>query len=157
MRVPAGKGGFGANQDRFSMLSLFFRRSTSASARLGSLVGRAGQADTNIALALAASPFWGVSDAIQTKRREVDHEPAYSALWMHLLLDILRLCADARFRPCSGPCSRMVPRLASISGTSACGRSRSRCSIRSRRTCVETRSRPHHHPTPSLTPTMGIR
>ena len=54
------------------------------------------QADTNIALTAAESLFWGVSDAIQTKRREVDHEPAYSALWMHLLLEILRLCADAR-------------------------------------------------------------
>ena len=54
------------------------------------------QADTNIALTAAESLFWGVSDAIQTKRREADHEPAYSALWMHLLLEILRLCADAR-------------------------------------------------------------
>lgn len=54
------------------------------------------QADTNIALTAAESLFWGVSDAIQAKRREVDHEPAYSALWMHLLLEILRLCDDAR-------------------------------------------------------------
>ena len=54
------------------------------------------QADTNIALTAAESLFWGVSDAIQTKRREADHEPQYSALWMHLLLEILRLCADAR-------------------------------------------------------------
>jgi hypothetical protein len=54
------------------------------------------QADTNIALTAAESLFWGVSDAIQAKRREADHEPAYSALWMHLLLEILRLCADAR-------------------------------------------------------------
>src|SRR5260221_8378315 len=53
------------------------------------------QADTNIALTAAESLFWGVSDAIQAKRREADHEPAYSALWMHLLLEILRLCADA--------------------------------------------------------------
>lgn len=54
------------------------------------------QADTNIALTAAESLFWGVSDAIQAKRREADHEPAYSALWMHLLLEILRLCSDAR-------------------------------------------------------------
>jgi hypothetical protein len=54
------------------------------------------QTDTNIALTAAESLFWGVSDAIQAKRREADHEPAYSALWMHLLLEILRLCADAR-------------------------------------------------------------
>jgi hypothetical protein len=54
------------------------------------------QADTNIALTAAESLFWGVSDAIQAKRREADHEPAYSVLWMHLLLEILRLCADAR-------------------------------------------------------------
>jgi C-terminal region of Mon2 protein len=54
------------------------------------------QADTNIALTAAESLFWGVSDAIQAKRREADQEPAYSALWMHLLLEILRLCADAR-------------------------------------------------------------
>ena len=44
----------------------------------------------------AESLFWGVSDAIQAKRREADHEPAHSAPWMHLLLEILRLCADAR-------------------------------------------------------------
>jgi len=54
------------------------------------------QADTNIALTAAQSHFWGVSDAMQAKRRKADHEPAYSALWMHLLLEILRLCADAR-------------------------------------------------------------
>jgi hypothetical protein len=54
------------------------------------------QADTNIALTAAESLFWGVSDAIQAKRREAEQEPAYSALWMHLLLEILRLCADAR-------------------------------------------------------------
>jgi hypothetical protein len=54
------------------------------------------QADTNIALTAAESLFWGVSDAIQAKRREAAEEPAYSALWMHLLLEILGLCADAR-------------------------------------------------------------
>ena len=54
------------------------------------------QADTNIALTAAENLLWSVSDAIQAKRREADHEPAYSALWMHLLLEILRLCADAR-------------------------------------------------------------
>ena len=54
------------------------------------------QADTNIVLTVAESLFWGVSDAIQAKQREADHEPAYSALWMHLLLEILCLCVDAR-------------------------------------------------------------
>ena len=54
------------------------------------------QADTNIALTAAESLFWGVSDAIQAKRREAAQEPAYSSLWMHLLLEILGLCADAR-------------------------------------------------------------
>ncbi|KAI0300723.1 hypothetical protein B0F90DRAFT_1722805 [Multifurca ochricompacta] len=54
------------------------------------------QADTNIALTAAESLFWGVSDAIQAKRREAEQEPAYSGLWMHLLLEILRLCTDAR-------------------------------------------------------------
>ena len=38
------------------------------------------QADTNIALTAAESLFWGVSDAIQAKRREATQEPAYSAL-----------------------------------------------------------------------------
>ena len=39
------------------------------------------------------SLFWGFSDTIQTKRREVDHEPTYSALWVarvHFLLEISR-------------------------------------------------------------------
>jgi C-terminal region of Mon2 protein len=54
------------------------------------------QVDKNIVLMAAESLFWRVSGAILTKRQEVDHEPAYSALWMHLLLEILRLCADAR-------------------------------------------------------------
>jgi hypothetical protein len=81
------------------------------------------------------------SGASRTRYRrrgqEVDHEQAYSALWMHLLsllFEILRLCAWARFRPCLGPCSCMVPRLALTRGTSACGRSHSRCLTRSRRT-----------------------
>lgn len=37
------------------------------------------------------SHFWGV----QMKQREADHEPSCSALWMHLLLEVLCLCADA--------------------------------------------------------------
>jgi hypothetical protein len=62
-----------------------------------STLGQFGQqADTNIALTATESLFWGVSDAIQAKRREAAQEPAYSALWMHLLLEILDLCADAR-------------------------------------------------------------
>ena len=36
------------------------------------------------------------SDAMQVKRREADHEVANSAPLMHLLLEILRLCTDAR-------------------------------------------------------------
>jgi hypothetical protein len=30
------------------------------------------------------------------KRHEVDHEPAYSVLWVHLLREVLRLCDDPR-------------------------------------------------------------
>ena len=36
------------------------------------------QAVTNIALIAAKTLFWEVSDAIQVKRCEADHEPAYS-------------------------------------------------------------------------------
>ncbi|KAI0738261.1 hypothetical protein C8Q80DRAFT_1207991 [Daedaleopsis nitida] len=54
------------------------------------------QADTNIALTAAESLLWGVSDSIQSKRREEDKEPEYSALWMFLLLEVLGLCTDAR-------------------------------------------------------------
>jgi C-terminal region of Mon2 protein len=54
------------------------------------------QADTNIALTAAASLLWSVSDAIQYKRKDVDKEPEYSALWMFLLLEVLGLCTDAR-------------------------------------------------------------
>jgi hypothetical protein len=35
------------------------------------------QADMNIALTAEESLFWGVSDVIQAKRREADHEPTY--------------------------------------------------------------------------------
>lgn len=54
------------------------------------------QADTNIALTAAESLLWGVSDAIQAKRREAATEAEYSALWMDLLLEVLGLCTDAR-------------------------------------------------------------
>ncbi|KAI0048499.1 hypothetical protein FA95DRAFT_1517415 [Auriscalpium vulgare] len=54
------------------------------------------QADTNISLTAAESLFWSVSDSIQAKRKDAEKEPAYSALWMHLLLEILQLCTDAR-------------------------------------------------------------
>ncbi|VDB92020.1 unnamed protein product [Peniophora sp. CBMAI 1063] len=54
------------------------------------------QADTNIALTAAESLFWGVSDAIQAARRTPASEPAYSALWMHLLLELAALCSDGR-------------------------------------------------------------
>ena len=49
------------------------------------------QADTNIALAAAESLFWGVSDAIQTKRREVDHEPLPCISHHQLCLPLLVL------------------------------------------------------------------
>ncbi|KAF8879578.1 guanine nucleotide exchange factor in Golgi transport N-terminal-domain-containing protein [Infundibulicybe gibba] len=54
------------------------------------------QADTNIALTAAASLLWSVSDAIQSKRKDVDQEPQYSEIWMFLLLEVLGLCADPR-------------------------------------------------------------
>ncbi|TCD65014.1 hypothetical protein EIP91_003335 [Steccherinum ochraceum] len=54
------------------------------------------QADTNIALTAAESLLWGVSDSIQAKRKDVEKEPEYSALWMFLLLEILGLCNDGR-------------------------------------------------------------
>jgi C-terminal region of Mon2 protein/Domain of unknown function (DUF1981) len=54
------------------------------------------QSDTNIALTAAESLLWSVSDAIQSKRKDADKEPEYSALWMFLLLEVLGLCADAR-------------------------------------------------------------
>lgn len=54
------------------------------------------QADTNIALTAAESLLWGVSDSIQMKRKDVEREPEYSALWMFLLLEILGLCTDGR-------------------------------------------------------------
>jgi C-terminal region of Mon2 protein/Domain of unknown function (DUF1981) len=54
------------------------------------------QADTNIALTAAASLLWSVSDAIQSKRKNVDEEPKYSELWMYLLLEVLGLCTDPR-------------------------------------------------------------
>ncbi|KAF9530793.1 hypothetical protein CPB83DRAFT_850328 [Crepidotus variabilis] len=54
------------------------------------------QADTNIALTAAASLLWSVSDAIQSKRKNVDEEPEYSELWMFLLLEVLGLCTDPR-------------------------------------------------------------
>ena len=58
------------------------------------LFGR--QTDTNIALTAAESLMWGVSDSIQSKRKDADKEPEFSALWMFLLLELLGLCTDAR-------------------------------------------------------------
>jgi hypothetical protein len=52
--------------------------------------------DTNIAPMAAESLFWGVSDTIQTKRRKVDHEPAYSALWVHL-----QFCLPVKYYICA--------------------------------------------------------
>ncbi|KAF4587994.1 hypothetical protein EYR38_009955 [Pleurotus pulmonarius] len=55
------------------------------------------QPDTNIALTAATSLLWGVSDAIQSKRKSLSDttEPAYktySDLWLFLLGEILGLC-----------------------------------------------------------------
>jgi hypothetical protein len=54
------------------------------------------QADTNIALTATASLLWSVSDAIQSKRKNLEEEPQYSGLWMLLLLELLGLCTDRR-------------------------------------------------------------
>ncbi|KAF7416059.1 hypothetical protein PC9H_002319 [Pleurotus ostreatus] len=55
------------------------------------------QPDTNIALTAATSLLWGVSDAIQSKRKSLSDttQPAYktySDLWLFLLGEILGLC-----------------------------------------------------------------
>ncbi|KAJ3872331.1 thaumatin family-domain-containing protein [Lentinula edodes] len=55
-----------------------------------------GKPITNIALTVAASLLWSVSDAIQAKRKDAEKEPEYSALWMFLLLEVLGLCSDDR-------------------------------------------------------------
>src|SRR5258708_9464387 len=54
------------------------------------------QTDTNMALTAAESLMWGVSDSIQSKRKDSEKEPIYSNLWMFLLSELLRLCADHR-------------------------------------------------------------
>ncbi|KAF8340513.1 uncharacterized protein EI90DRAFT_3279123 [Cantharellus anzutake] len=54
------------------------------------------QPDTNIALTAAESLMWGVSDSVQSKRKDSDKEPVYSSLWMFLLSELLQLCADLR-------------------------------------------------------------
>ena len=54
------------------------------------------QADTNIALTATTSLLWSVSDAIQSKRKNIEQEPQYSRLWMLLLLELLGLCTDPR-------------------------------------------------------------
>jgi hypothetical protein len=53
------------------------------------------QAVTNITLTAAKNLFL---EALvrEAKRCEADHEPAYSTLWMHILLAILRLRVDAQ-------------------------------------------------------------
>jgi len=71
-------------RDGLAMLSLeYLRLCTSTLGQFGR------QADTNIALTAAESLFWGVSDVIRATWREVGHELVYSALWVHLLLEIL--------------------------------------------------------------------
>ncbi|KAJ7450009.1 hypothetical protein B0H11DRAFT_2331412 [Mycena galericulata] len=59
------------------------------------------QADANIALTAAASLFWSVSYAIQSKRKNTEEEPEYNALWMILLLDVL-WCTDVRLEVRNG-------------------------------------------------------
>lgn len=62
-----------------------------------STIGKFGQqADTNIALTAAGSLLWGVSDSIQTRRKESEEEEQYNTLWMLLLLEVLGLCTDSR-------------------------------------------------------------
>ncbi|KAH8111570.1 hypothetical protein DFH11DRAFT_1791651 [Phellopilus nigrolimitatus] len=62
-----------------------------------STIGRFGrQADTNIALTAAGSLLWGVSDSIQTRRKDCEEGAEYNALWMLLLLEVLGLCTDPR-------------------------------------------------------------
>ncbi|EJC99516.1 uncharacterized protein FOMMEDRAFT_142756 [Fomitiporia mediterranea MF3/22] len=62
-----------------------------------STIGRFGrQADTNISLTAAGSLLWGVSDSIQTRRKDSEREEEYNALWMLLLLEMLGLCTDLR-------------------------------------------------------------
>ena len=62
-----------------------------------STIGRFGrQADTNISLTAAGSLLWGVSDSIQTRRKDAEQEDVYNALWMLLLLEMLGLCTDPR-------------------------------------------------------------
>lgn len=54
------------------------------------------QSDTNIALTAAESLLWSVSDSIQSKRRDTEKESVYSDLWMFLLKELRKLCADER-------------------------------------------------------------
>lgn len=62
------------------------------------------QHDTNIALTAASSLLWGVSDALQAKRRAAEVEEGenkgedgeYGALWMLLLREVQSLCTDPR-------------------------------------------------------------
>lgn len=62
-----------------------------------STIGKFGrQPDTNISLTAAGSLLWGVSDSIQTKRKDSENEAEYNSLWMLLLLELLGLCSDSR-------------------------------------------------------------
>jgi hypothetical protein len=54
------------------------------------------QNETSIALTAAESLLWGVSDSIQSKRKDVEKEPVYTSLWMTLLIELLGLCTDRR-------------------------------------------------------------
>jgi hypothetical protein len=48
----------------------------------------------NIALTATASLLWCLSDAIQSKRKNLEEESQYSGLCMLLLLELLELCTD---------------------------------------------------------------
>ena len=78
-----------------------------ALARLGSLVSRRTRISS---LTPAVNLFWGLSDAIQTKQREVDHEPATARCERTFCLGYYACestrgprCAWVRFRPWLGP------------------------------------------------------
>lgn len=60
------------------------------------------QNDTNMSLTAAESLLWSVSDSIQSKRRDSEKETTYSKLWMFLLKELRKLCADSRLEVRNG-------------------------------------------------------
>jgi len=59
------------------------------------------QNDTNMSLTAAESLLWGVSDSIQSKRRDSE-ETIYNELWMFLLKELRKLCTDDRLEARNG-------------------------------------------------------